>query len=78
MHTTITDLGAVRISLPETTRYELGTAVSGVGDFNGDGFLDVAVGAPAYAPGGFGNEYDNGAVFIIFDHALAQERGEGR
>ena len=76
VHTTITDLGAVRISLPETTRYELGTAVSGVGDFNGDGFLDVAVGAPAYAPGGFGNEYDNGAVFIIFDHALAQERGE--
>ncbi len=39
---------------------ELGTAVAGAGDVNGDGYSDVALGAPLYDNG----QTDEGAVFI--------------
>ncbi|HOL93440.1 MAG TPA: FG-GAP-like repeat-containing protein [bacterium] len=73
--TSVEALGAIRIVYPGTEHYEMGAAVSGAGDFNGDGFLDVAIGAPSYDPGGFGNEYDNGAVFIVFGTQLNRDRG---
>jgi len=39
-----------------------GSAVAGIGDLNGDGFLDVAIGAPLDDDGGD----DRGAVWILF------------
>lgn len=39
-----------------------GSAVAGIGDLNGDGFLDIAVGAPGDDDGGT----DHGAVWILF------------
>jgi len=73
--TSVEALGAIRIVYPGTEHFEIGTALSGIGDFNGDGFQDVAIGAPSYDPGGFGNEYDNGAVFIVFGKQLNRDRG---
>jgi hypothetical protein len=41
-----------------------GTAVTGIGDLNGDQILDIAVGAPGDDDGGIG--IDRGAVWILF------------
>lgn len=41
---------------------EFGTAVSGAGDVNGDGFFDIAVGAPGYSNG----QVEEGALFIYY------------
>ncbi|MBL8496485.1 hypothetical protein ABF87_03525 [Nitrosomonas sp. JL21] len=45
--------------------YNSGFTVSGIGDFNGDGFDDVLVGAPGADPDGFGV----GASYIVFGKA---------
>ncbi len=74
-HTDLSELGAIQITLPGQFHYELGTAVTGAGDFNGDGFLDVAIGAPSYDPAGFGNGYNNGAVFIVSGKTLDKTKG---
>jgi hypothetical protein len=51
------------ITFPGTTEFEtLGAAVSGAGDLNGDGFVDLAIGAPGSDPGG----PDRGTVFVLF------------
>jgi len=42
------------------SRARFGTSVSGADDFNGDGYNDVAVGAPGWS----GREPDQGAVFL--------------
>jgi hypothetical protein len=42
---------------------QAGTAVSGAGDFNGDGFADLIVGAPG---NGGADVYEGGAAFIVF------------
>jgi len=42
-----------------------GAAVTGLGDFNGDGYGDVAIGAPNYGAG----QSDAGAVFVYFGSA---------
>ncbi|RJP27585.1 MAG: hypothetical protein C4527_13435 [Candidatus Omnitrophota bacterium] len=76
VHTNLNDLGAIRITFAEQNHYGLGTAVSGTGDFDGDGYRDVAIGAPSYDPGGFGNGYENGAVFIVSGKTLDRTRGE--
>lgn len=47
------------------TSAECGSAVSGLGDINGDGFDDVAVGCGMYDAG----LADNGAVFVYFGSA---------
>ncbi len=76
VHTNLTDLGAVKLTLSGNTYFGLGTDVTGVGDFNGDGFREVAIGAPSYDPGGFGNGYNNGAVFLVSGKELDRTRGE--
>ncbi|MGC9326958.1 MAG: FG-GAP-like repeat-containing protein [Candidatus Hinthialibacter sp.] len=73
---TIDALGAIRISLLENIHYQLGACVSGVGDFNGDGYQDAAIGAPLFEPADIGNDYDTGAVFIVSGVQLSQDRGE--
>jgi hypothetical protein len=46
-----------------------GSAVSGAGDFNGDGYGDVIIGATRYdGPGG---RTDCGAAYVIFGHSAA-------
>jgi hypothetical protein len=43
----------------------LGASVAGIGDFNGDGFDDIAIGAPKASP------TDAGSTYVIFGHAGA-------
>ena len=50
-----------------------GWAVAGVGDVNGDGFSDIAVGAPEYT-GGLNAQ---GGVFVYFGQASFQTRAPG-
>lgn len=40
---------------------DLGWSVAGLGDFNGDGWPDVALGAPSD-----GGQFGNGAVYVVF------------
>jgi len=46
-----------------------GTSVASLGDLDGDGVGDVAVGAPLDADGGGSSAPDRGAVWILFLHA---------
>lgn len=71
--TTLSDLGATKIYLSKPFHYKLGFSVSGIGDFNADGLRDIAIGAPAYNPGGLEDDHDNGAVFLIFGDQLKNE-----
>lgn len=73
---TIEALGAVRITFPGMISYEIGAAVAGIGDFDGDGYRDAAIGAPSFEPADIGNEYDTGAVFIVSGAQLDRDRGE--
>lgn len=73
---TIDALGAVRVSLHESINFEIGAAVAGIGDFNGDGFRDAAIGAPSFESSDIDNEYETGAVFIILGDQLNRERGD--
>ncbi|HPO12381.1 MAG TPA: Calx-beta domain-containing protein [Candidatus Hydrogenedentes bacterium] len=52
--------------LGETVGSGFGTSVSGIGDFNGDGVEDVAIGAPAATS-------NQGNVIIIFGHVDYKE-----
>lgn len=74
--TTVKELGAIKISLPELQSYKIGYAVSGTGDFNADGYLDAAIGVPFYNPGDFGEGFDNGAVFIVYGDQLNRDSGD--
>ncbi len=46
---------------------KLGFSVSGAGDFNGDGFDDVALGAPGVG------YYDNGASYVIYGSNMPEK-----
>jgi len=78
VRTTLDGIGAIKITIPNTpVHYNIGISVAGINDFDGDGFQDVAIGAPDYEPSGFvGNDYGNGAVYIVFGHQLNRDRGE--
>jgi Ca2+-binding RTX toxin-like protein len=56
----------------EPFSYEIGHSVAGVGDVNGDGIDDVAIGAPAADPGGLAQA---GAAYVVFGsrHGLPGE-----
>jgi len=56
---TVLASGSVNLTLPPGS--EFGRSMALVGDLNGDGFMDAAVGAPGYSPG-----VNQGAVFIMF------------
>jgi hypothetical protein len=54
---------ASAVLIPPATalgEYRFGSSVAGIGDLNGDGFSDVAVGAPLYGNGNI----EEGAVFV--------------
>ncbi|MEO8350826.1 MAG: integrin alpha [Chthoniobacteraceae bacterium] len=64
MLATLNGTDGVRIN-GEAEGDESGTAVSGAGDVNGDGFADVIIGAPgAYAP-----KDSSGASYVVFGKA---------
>jgi hypothetical protein len=53
---------------------QFGSAVAGIGDLNGDGFADIAVGAPFDDDGGD----DRGAVWILFMNADGSVAGTAK
>ncbi|MBZ0257768.1 integrin alpha, partial [bacterium] len=62
----MSDLNAVRLYHPGAYSYQIGSCVAGIGDIDGDGFREIAIGAPTFDPGGdLGLETRNGAVFIM-------------
>ncbi len=65
VHTNLTDLGSIHLKYSSPYHLELGYCVSGAGDFDGDGLLDIAIGAPAFNPEELENGYDNGCVFVV-------------
>ncbi|MEW6238529.1 MAG: FG-GAP-like repeat-containing protein [Candidatus Omnitrophota bacterium] len=65
IHTNLSNLGAVHITHSSSYRLQLGYAVSGAGDFDGDGYLDIAIGAPYFHSGELGDVFDSGAIFIV-------------
>lgn len=66
IHLSVSDLNAVRLSHPGAYSYQIGSCVAGIGDIDGDGFREIAIGAPTFDPGGdLGLETRNGAVFIM-------------
>lgn len=66
IHISASDLNAIRLSHPGSFAYQIGSCVSGIGDIDGDGFREIAIGAPTFDPGGdLGLETRNGAVFVM-------------
>jgi len=53
--------------LGETPTDNFGTSVGSAGDINGDGFADIAIGAPLASPNGL----SSGATYVIFGKAGA-------
>ncbi len=54
------------ITAPAGAAEGLGFAVAGVGDIDGDGRDDVAIGAPTADRGGVSPAADSGAVYVVF------------
>ena len=48
---------------------EFGSSIAALGDLDGDGVVDIAVGAPREDEGAPGTQTDLGAVYILFLHA---------
>ncbi|MBD2769820.1 FG-GAP repeat protein, partial [Hymenobacter sp. BT664] len=57
--------GAVLRLESNTADSQLGYSISGCGDLNGDGYADLAVGAPLYTNG----EFQEGAIFVYYGGA---------
>lgn len=75
IHIAASDVGAVRLSHPGAFAYEIGACVEGIGDIDGDGFKEIAIGAPSFDPGGdLGLETRNGAVFVVSGKMLQHEK----
>lgn len=60
--------------LGEDEHDKAGASVAGIGDFNGDGYRDMAVGAPRanYIPGSGSSRSHNGRAYIIFGGPASQ------
>ena len=59
--------------LGESRDDKAGVSVSAAGDFNGDGFDDILVGAPYAGYSGFTNTYDTGEAYIIFGNDFSNQ-----
>jgi len=64
----VADANGLRLINSGSGQSRFGASIGGIGDFNGDGVEDFAVGAPGQA---------NGAVFVIFGSASLVESSEG-
>jgi len=58
----------LRVTSVESGQGRFGASISGIGDFNGDGIDDFAIGAPGQG---------NGSVFVIFGAPALDMLGEG-
>ena len=56
----------IKITAPQSTTAYFGHSVANIGDFDGDGFDDVAIGAPEYVVSNSNNE---GRVYIVYGSA---------
>lgn len=65
VHATLNDLGATRIHLSGLQYTGIGEAVRLAGDLNGDGYIDIAVGAPNFSPSESDPSGSHGAVFVL-------------
>ncbi|MDP8245397.1 MAG: hypothetical protein P9L94_15035 [Candidatus Hinthialibacter antarcticus] len=75
IHISESDVSAVRLSHPGAYAYEIGAFVEGIGDIDGDGFKEIAIGAPSFDPGGdLGLETRNGAVFVVSGKMLQHDK----
>lgn len=75
IHTSLADLEAVRIVYPASRHFELGASVCGIGDFDADGYRDMAVGAPLFDPGLLDRVFEKGAIFVIFGKGFDSRPG---
>ena len=76
IHSSIYDLDPVKITYPGSFRYDLGAVVAGGGDFDGDGYQDLAIGAPSFDATRLGRLFERGAVFIVFGKAFENPRAD--
>jgi hypothetical protein len=59
---------ATENTYPSVEVAEAGAAVSSAGDFNGDGFGDIVIGAPT---SNYGSRVHCGAAYVIFGHSVS-------
>ncbi len=67
----VQDCQLARIFRSGASGDHFGNSVAGPGDVNGDGFLDVLIGAPFYDTGSLSGAFDNGAAYLLYGSKLA-------
>jgi len=68
--------GGTLTSDPDDGGVAFGSAVAGLGDVDGDGIPDLAVGAPFDEPAGVGTHQEFGAVWVLFLNANGTVKAE--
>lgn len=68
--TSIRDLSPFQIIYPTAFGSQLGASVTSLEDFDGDGLLDFAIGAPGFEGIHTGRLQDQSAVFVVYGKSL--------